>query len=820
MFIKNLARVLIYISSRKGYLMNKERLMVIGNGMAGVATIEQLLTKREDMEITIFGNEPHVNYNRVLLSSVLAGEMGAEEIILNSSEWYEKNGITLHSGVSVTKIDIKEKTLTASNSVKFPFDKLLIATGSVPFIPPVKGIWMEEKGGQGGFIPGVFTFRTLDDTTAMMQWAKNSRKALVIGGGLLGIEAAVGLIGQGVDVTIVHLMDRLMEMQLDLQGAEILKRELSRMGIHTLLSHCAEEVIVHDNRLEGIRFNNGRAYEADMIVIAAGIRPNIGLAKDGGIKTNKGIIVNDYLETDAKNIFAVGECVEHRGKLYGIVAPLMEQARAAADAIAGNYSLQYEGSVTAIRLKVAGIPLVSMGNFKGGTGCEEIVYSDPAVSIYKKLVVSGGRLVGSILLGDIDGYNRYSELLQNQEDISLQRKTLLTGNARAIKSVASMPDTTTICGCKGITKGTIVKAIEEYGLTSLKEVSEKTTACTSCKGCAPQIEQILQDVLGGEYVKQDIQKVFCDCIPMTWEEIRKNVITASLKSVSEVLNVLGNGSGCSGCKPGINFMLQEIFPDDYKKEEDALFENDRYHANIQKDGTFSVVPRMYGGVTTPDQLRRIADVADKYDVPMVKITGGQRIDLLGIKGELLPSVWADLGYPSGHAYAKAVRTVKTCVGDTLCRYGVQDSIALGIRMEKLYQGIPCPAKIKMAVSGCPRNCSETTIKDIGVVGIQTGWEIYVGGNGGVKVRIADLLTVVTTMEEVIDITGIFLQYYRENGRWMERTSHFVERVGIDHIKEVVLEDSLGIADRLRKRINEVASAYKDPWAEEMAESIG
>lgn len=789
----------------------KERLVVIGNGMAGVATIEHLLTKKGDMDITVFGGEPHVNYNRVLLSSVLAGEMQSEEIILNPHEWYEKNGIALHIGKYISHVNIKDKCVITESGEAFPFDKLLIATGSVPFIPPVKGLYHNESNKE--LTPGIFTFRSLDDTNAMIQWAKKSRKAFVIGGGLLGIEAAVGLVNQGMDVTIVHLMDRLMDMQLDTAGADILNKGISRMGIHTLLSHCADEIIVSNGNIEGIRFTNGRAYEADMIVIAAGIRPDTQVAKDAGIPVNKGILVNDYMETEVKDIFAVGECVEHRGKLYGIVAPLMEQARTAADAIAGRYSIRYEGSVVAARLKVAGIPLVSMGNFKGGMGCEDIVYSDPCASVYKKLVVSGGRIIGTILLGDTDGYNRYMDLIENQEDITLQRKTLLTGQPGTAKSVSSMPDSTTICGCMGISKGTIIKAIEENGLTSLKEVSEKTKACTSCKGCAPLIEQMLQDALGGEYVRKEIQKTFCECIPLTWEEIRENVIISKLKSVHEILKALGNDTGCPGCKPGLNYMLQEIYIDDYNKESGALPINDQFHANIQKDGTFSVVPRIYGGVTSPDQLRRIADVADKYDVPMVKITGGQRIDLLGIKGAHLPDVWSELGYPSGHAYSKAVRTVKTCVGETLCQYGVQDSITLGIEMEKLYQGIPCPAKIKMGVSGCPRNCSETRIKDIGVVGIQTGWEIYVGGNGGVKVRTADLLTVVNTMEEVIDLTGVFLQYYRENARWMERTSNFVDRVGIDQIREVILEDKPDITDRLRKRIKEVIASYKDPWAE-------
>ena len=799
---------------RKAEMKTKEHLVVIGNGMAGVATVEHLLKKQKDVEVTMFGSEHHVNYNRVLLSSVLSGETGLEDIILNPLEWYKGHGIDIHLGVTVNKIDISGKRVVTGRGGDYPFDKLLIATGSTPFIPPIKGIQ-----DNGALIPGVFTFRNIEDTQSMIQWAQKSRKAIVIGGGLLGIEAASGLIRQGLDVTIVHLVDRLMEMQLDSTGAEILKREITKLGIRILLSHSAEEVIINDNRPAGLLFTNGNAHDADMIVIATGIRPNVKLARDAGLAVNRGIVVSDYMQTSHPDIYSVGECIEHRGKVYGLVAPLMEQARVAAEAISGGHTIRYEGSVVATKLKVAGIPLASTGNFQGGVGCEEIVYSDPAASIYKKLVISGGRIIGAILLGDLDGYSRYQELIQNREDISLQRKTLLIGHSQAATSLASMPDSTTICGCMGVSKGTIINAIEEYGLTSVKEVSEKTMACTSCKGCTPLIEQILQEVLGGEYIKQDVEPQLCDCIPMTWEDIRSEVIALGLKSVTSILHSIGNGIGCSTCKPALSYMLTEIYLNEYEKEDDALLVNDQFHANIQKDGTFSVVPRIYGGVTTPQQLRRIADVAERYRVPMVKITGGQRIDLLGISGDALPSVWAELGMPSGHAYTKAVRTVKACVGETFCRFGVQDSITMGIEMEQRYQGIPCPAKLKMAVSGCPRNCVEALIKDIGVVGIQTGWEIYVGGNGGVKTRVADLLTTVKTREDVIAITDVFIQYYRENARWMERTSHFIVRVGVDHIREVVLVDKLGIVERLRKRIDEVVSSYKDPWEESKKSAV-
>ncbi len=793
----------------------KKDLVVIGNGMSGIATVEHLLKKRNDIDITVFGTEPYVNYNRVLLSSVLSGESLPDDIMLNRKEWYDNNNIRLHTGASIIRIDMDNKTAVSDTGDKYPFDLLLLATGSHPFIPPIKGI----RSSYGMLRPGIFTFRNLDDTRNMMQWARKSRKAIVIGGGLLGLEAARGLINQGLDVSVAHLMDRLMEMQLDPASAEILKKEISRLGINILLSHSADEIITDGDDVAGVRFTNGSAYEADMVIIAAGIRPNTTLASDSGVLVNRGIVVDDFMQTSVPGIYAVGECVEHRGKVYGIVAPIMEQARVAANAMNGDFREKYSGSVMATKLKVADIPLAAIGNITQSVACEEIVFSDPGASVYRKLVIQGGIIVGAILLGDLAGYERYVKLIRDQEDISLRRKTILFEQPADFKSVASLPDSATICGCMGISKGEIVKAIEEHGLTSIQGISEKTRACTSCKGCAPVIEQILQNVLGGEFVKHEGMQVFCECIPMTWEDIRKDVIRLGIKSVSKILQVMGNGLGCPSCRHGLNYMLMEVYIDDFEKEPDTLPLNDVVHANVQKDETFSVVPRIYGGVVTPDELRLIADVAGRYEVPMVKITGGQRIDLLGIRREQLHAVWSELNMPSGHAYTRSVRTCKTCVGNTFCRYGVQDSVSLGILMEKAYQGIPCPGKVKMGVSGCPRNCAEIKIKDIGVAGIQNGWEVYVGGNGGVKTRAADLLTVVDSGDKALDIAGIFLQYYRENARWTERTGNFIERVGIDNIREVLLEDRDGIVESLRNRIKAVIDAYKDPWTEARRASL-
>src|SRR5579863_488831 len=710
---------------------SKQKLVVIGNGMAGMAAVENILALKGDFDITVFGAEPYVNYNRILLSDVLSGKIKREETYLNTMEWYLKNGIHLHMGERVTAIEPTAKTLQYGEGKHIPYDKLLIATGSHPFIPPIKGA--EKRG--------VFAYRNMEDTEGMIEFSKHSRRVAVIGGGLLGLEAGRALLQRGLDVTIFHLVDRLMELQLDDAAGAILKKEIERLGMTVQLNHSVTEIIGNGN-VEGVGFSNGNAYEADMVVISTGIRPNIELAKMAGIKTSRGIIVNDAMETSHPGIYAVGECVEHRGKTYGIVAPLYDQARVVANTLVGKPAQRYEGSVVATTLKVAGIDLVSIGNFMGtGSGCEPLTYSDPGIFLYKKIVLQGNRIVGAILLGDIGDRGRLLQLVKSETDITLFRKTLLLG-----ETVPGSPgqmvlgDDDVICGCMGVTKKTVVCAIKEYELTTREGVGEKTKACTSCKSCGPLVSQILQEVLGGEYVpvtkKEDL---FCPCFILSRKELVCQIRELELRAPSEVLARLGNGVGCAYCKPGLSYLLSEIWMERHKEERSARYINDRVHANIQKDGTFSVVPRIYGGVTSPSELHRIAGVAEKYEVPMVKITGGQRIDLLGVKKDQLPLIWADLGMPSGHAYAKAARTVKTCVGTEFCRFGLQDSTSLGIEMEKLFEGLYTPHKVKMAVSGCPRNCAESYVKDIGIVAIQTGWEIYVGGAAGMTVRKGDLL---------------------------------------------------------------------------------
>lgn len=781
----------------------KDSLVVIGNGMAGIAAVEELLRRAAGRyAVTVFGAEPRPNYNRILLSDVLAGKSTAEQIVLNSPAWYEANKIILHAGDPVVKIDRSERQVVAESGRSVRYDRLLIATGSVPFIPPIPGADRE----------GVFAYRTLDDVERIRERAARSARAIVIGGGLLGLEAARALAQIGLEVKVAHLVGHLMEMQCDPAAGEIVRRAFEKMGIGVLLSHAADEIVGReDGSVEGVRFSNGDAYEADLVVISAGIRPNAVLARDAGLAANRGIVVNDHMETTDPNVLAVGECVEHRGRMYGLVAPLMEQARTAAAVLSGDRAVPYKGSMTSAKLKVAGIDLVSMGNFMSdGAGCEEVVFSDPGAGLYQKVVLQGSRVVGAILVGDIRPAERLKALLKSGEDVTLARATLLRGEGAPV-SVADLPDDALVCGCMGVSKGAIVAAIEG-GCVSREDVADKTRACTSCKSCGPTIDQLLQNVLGGEYVKMDAAaKPFCACVPVSKPVLRAEIMLRGLKSATEALGALGNGVGCPTCRPGLAYLVSEVWRNRHVEERKHRFINDRVHANIQKNGSFSVVPRMYGGLTTPAELRRIADVAEKYEVPMVKLTGGARVDLLGVDKADLPRIWSDLGMPSGHAYAKAIRTCKACVGIAFCRFGVADSIGAAVAMEKAFEGLYTPHKVKMAVSGCPRNCAEATVKDIGLVGIQGAWEIHVGGAAGMSVRKGDLLATVAAREEAIELSARYLQLYREEGNYTERTYGFNERVGIEKIKEAVFDSVSGPA--LYARYKETKALVTDPWLE-------
>jgi nitrite reductase (NADH) large subunit len=797
--------------------MGRPKLVLVGNGMAGVRAIEELLKLAPDLyEITVFGAEPHPNYNRIQLSPVLAGDLGVHDIVLNDRDWYMQHGIRLHLGKTVTRIDRKNRKVVAADGSEESYDRLLLGTGSDPFILPIPG----------KDLPGVLTYRDIGDTEAMIDAARRYRHAVVIGGGLLGLEAANGLKLRGMDVTVVHLMPWLMERQLDRTAAAMLQASLEAKGLRFLLRKETTALIAGESgRVAAVRFKDGSEIAAELAVMAVGIRPNFKLAAKAGLYCNKGVVVNDTMQTFDPRIYAVGECVAHRGTSYGLVAPLFEMAKVCANHLAEHGIGRYQGSVVSTKLKVTGIDVFSAGALAAAQGDEEVVLHDPGAGVYKKLVLRENRLVGSVLYGDTVDGSWYFELLKDRQDIHELRDQLMFGRTRlgdaghkGESKAVGLADSVEICGCNGVCKGVIVKAIKEQGLFTLDEVRKHTKASSSCGSCTGLVEQILISVVGGAYQPADVKtKPVCGCTDLTHEEVRKAIKEQKLLSIPAVMKFCEwrTPNGCATCRPALNYYLISTWPHEAEDDPQSRFVNERMHANIQKDGTYSVVPRMWGGITNASELRRIADVADKYRIPTVKVTGGQRIDLLGVKKEDLPAVWRDLGMPSGHAYGKALRTVKTCVGSEWCRFGVQDSTAMGQELERDLWRMWAPHKVKLAVSGCPRNCAESGIKDVGVIGVESGWEIYVAGNGGIKTEVAQFLCKVSTREEVLEYAGAFLQLYREEARYLDRTVHFVKRVGLDYCKKRVVEDAEG-RKALYERLKFSLQGIPDPWAERAA----
>ena len=768
----------------------KQKLIVIGNGMAGMRTVEEILNRDADKyDITVFGAEPRENYNRIMLSPVLSGEKSFDEIIINSREWYAENDITLHAGDAVTMVDADAKTVESASGQKVAYDKLLLATGSEPFIIPVPGV----------DLPGVVTFRDLDDVNRMLDAAKSGGSAVVIGGGLLGLEAAVGLKANGMDVTVVHLMDTLMERQLDEAAGYLLASELEGRGL-TVLTGANTKAILGEDKVTGLQLDDGAVINADLVVMAVGIKPNVTLAKEISLEVGRGVKINDQMQTSNPDIYAVGECVEHRGATYGLVAPLYEMGKILADHLTGGEGVAYQGSVTSTKLKVTGVDVFSAGDFSGGDGAEDIVFRDASRGVYKRIVVRDDKIEGAVLYGDAKDGAWYFQLMKDGADITDLRDTIVFGQAYAggvqadpSAAVAALADDAEICGCNGVCKGDIVTAITENGLSSLEEVKAHTKASASCGGCSGLVEQVLAMTLGDSYQVQAV-KPMCGCTTHSHDDVRRLLVAKGMKSIPEVMQELqwSTPDGCSSCRPALNYYLLCAWPTQYSDDNQSRFINERVHANIQKDGTFSVVPRMWGGMTSANELRAIADVVDKFEIPAVKVTGGQRLDLFGVEKKDLPAVWADLnaaGMVSGHAYGKSLRTVKTCAGEQWCRFGTQDAIDMGIKLEKMAWGSWTPHKFKMAVSGCPRNCAEATIKDFGVVAVDSGYELHVGGNGGIEVRVTDYLCTVQSDAEVLEYAGAYMQVYREEARYLERTAPWVERVGMDHIKANLVDDA-------------------------------
>ncbi len=791
-----------------------KELIVVGNGMAPGRTLEKLNELDPDAyNVTIFNAEPRVSYNRVMLSPVLSGEEDFEKTIIHGDDWYFKHNFILYRGCPVTDIDREARMVKAANGIAEPYDRLVIATGSSPIKLSVPGI--DKKG--------VLSYRDLDDVKAMLSAAETRRQAVVIGGGLLGLEAAAGLRNRGMEVTVVHRNPTLMDRQLDDTAGHLLQRAIESLGIRVLTGRHTK-AITGDEHVKGVLFKDGSSIQADIVVMAVGIRPNVWLAENAGLQINRGIVVDKHMRTSDPDILAIGECAEFEGEVYGLLAPLYEMANVAAATLLGDEERQFENRVTAAQLKVTGIDLYSAGDFTDGDNREEIVLRDPTQGVYRRLVIEDDRLVGTVLYGDTSSMGWYFQMIKDKTDISGIRDYMIFGPGYTegaaqdpTAAVASLPDDAEICGCNGVSKSAIRRAIDENGLTTLEGVREYTKASASCGSCTGLVEQLLLLRLGDAYQPAQV-KPLCGCTDLSHSDVRRLISARTIKTIPDLMQALEwkSSGGCAKCRPALNYYLLATWPGEYVDDNQSRFINERVHANIQKDGTYSVVPRMWGGVTSAGELRAIADVVDKFSVPTVKVTGGQRIDMLGIRKEDLPAVWADLnkaGLVSGHAYGKAIRTVKTCVGKEWCRFGTQDSTKLGIRLEKFLWGSWTPAKVKMAVSGCPRNCAEATCKDIGVVCVESGYDVHFAGASGMDVKETELLGHVDNETDVIETVAAVIQLYREQGHYLERIYKWTRRVGVDSIRDAVVEDAANRKALCARFVHSQKFYQVDPWEE-------
>jgi nitrite reductase (NADH) large subunit len=797
--------------------MAKLKLVVVGNGMAGARAVEEVLARGggDLFEIVMFGDEPYGNYNRILLSNILTGAQDPTEIFINPLDWYRENDIVLHAGSPVVKIDRAAKVVASEAGVQAEYDKLLIATGSRAFIPPIPG----AHDSDGRLKQGVFGFRNIDDCNGIISRARQSSRAAVIGGGLLGLEAARGLLTHDCEVHVVHLARHLMEMQLDAPGGSMLKASMEKLGVNVHLEKSTTEVLGNGS-VTGLKFKDGSTLDCDMLVIAAGIRPNAEIGFRAGLTVERAIVVDDHMRSvDDADVYVVGECAQHRGRVYGLVAPLWEQGKVFAEHITQrNLGAAYHGSKLATKLKVMGVELASMGITEPLEGDELIQFTEPKKGTYKKLIVGDGRLVGGILMGDISKAAYLMQAFDRDAPLPEERLSLLFdfGAPSQKITIDEMSADMQVCNCNGVTKAALGACVAAGNRTT-KAAMDATRAGKGCGSCKTLVAEVVLWFCGGEVEEDSSVHYYVPGVPLTKPQLIAAAREQNLKSVSSVFKTLAGGAEDAASKPALASLLATIWNDEYEDERDARFINDRVHGNIQKDGTFSVIPEMPGGVCTPDELMRIAEVAVKYNVPLVKLTGGQRIDLVGIPKDQLPAVWSELGMPAGSAWGKSYRTCKSCIGTDFCRYGLGDSMGLAYKIERRFRGIDSPAKLKLATAGCPRNCSEALIKDVGFVAIGDGkWEIYIGGAGGAHVRKGDLLCTVDSEESAMAYGGRFMQYYRENAKWRERTYDFVPRVGVERIRAVIVEDCEGQGAALDIAMQSSVDAAYDPWKEASA----
>jgi nitrite reductase (NADH) large subunit len=786
-------------------------IVVIGNGMVGYKFCEKLLAKSKNFNIIIFGEESRIAYDRVHLSEYFNGKT-TDDLSLSSFAWYQVNGIQLYLGDPIQEINRENKTVHSLHGIRQKYDYLVLATGSSAFVPDVPGV---EKD-------GVFVYRTIEDLELIKTHAPKARSGAVMGGGLLGLEAAKALLDLGIPEThVIEFAPRLMPRQIDSMGSELLQSKLKKLGLQMHLNKSTTQ-IQGAEKIESVEFADGTSLKMDMLVISAGIRPRDELAKlcQLEVGTRGGIVVNDRLQTNDPNIFAIGECALYKGTIYGLVAPGYEMAEVVASYLC-DAQKSFTGFDMSTRLKLIGVDVASFGDaFINEPDCHTIVLEDKHKGIYKRVNISndGKYLLGGILVGDANNYNMLLQTVNNKlvlpadpEDIILG----VRGESEGSAGVMSLPDDALICSCEAVSKGSICSAVKEDGCKTLDKIKKCTNAGTGCGGCIPMVKDLITGTMKeqGLYVKNTV----CEHFDYSRQELLDLIKINKVKEYDEVLDRFGRGDGCEVCKPAVASILASLWNDVILKQDTIQDSNDRFLANIQKGGSYSVVPRIPGGEITPDKLIALGRIAKKYGL-YTKITGGQRIDMFGAHVNDLPFIWEELideGFESGHAYGKALRTVKSCVGSTWCRFGLHDSVSFAIEVEDRYKGIRAPHKIKGGVSGCIRECAEAQSKDFGIIATEKGWNLFVCGNGGSKPQHAQLVASDIDKETCIKYLDRFLMFYIKTADPLTRTATWLNKMegGITYLKNVVVNNSLGIGEQLEEEMKGLVNTYKCEWKE-------
>jgi nitrite reductase (NADH) large subunit len=777
--------------------------------MTSYKLCEKLRKLSGDIRITVYGEEIRPAYDRVHLSEYFAGKT-ADDLLMAPRAWYHEQGITLHTGELVTEIDRASKTIRTHHGKTDHYDYLVLATGSGAFVPPLDGVALD----------GVFVYRTIEDLNQIIDYGQRSRTAAVLGGGLLGLEAAKALVDLNLETHVVEFAPRLMPRQLDDAGSFILAHKLTQLGI-TVHTGKATKRIAGDDRITGLEFADGTALPIDMLVISAGIRPRDEVAKACGLAVHNrgGIVVDDYLRTTDEHIFAIGEAAVHNNMVYGLVAPGYDMADVVARQLTGDLSKKFMGFDMSTKLKLLGVDVGSFGDPFGETpGSIPIAFQDRCNGVYKRINISADRkhLLGGILVGDASQYNIFHQMVVNKITLPAQPETLIIGTPGKEEEgagVKSLPDTAQICSCENITKGDLIAQIKDKGARTIDDLKKTTKACTGCGGCTPLVNDVLKMTL--ESLGVVVKKSLCEHFAFTRQDLYDIIKIEGIRTYDVLLDKHGVGDGCEICKPAVASLLASIWNEVIAEQATIQDTNDRFLANIQRGGTYSVVPRIAGGEITPQKLMAIGRIAEKYNL-YTKITGGQRIDMFGAQVHELPLIWEELiqeGFESGHAYGKSLRTIKSCVGSTWCRFGVQDSVSFAVFIENRYKGLRAPHKFKGAVSGCIRECAEAQSKDFGIIATEKGWNLYVCGNGGARPQHARLLVTDVDTDTCVRLIDRFLMYYIKTADPLTRTATWLNKMegGLEHLRQVVVEDSLGIGAMLEKEMAELMANYECEW---------